>query len=199
MKIKVLKEGVHEDHIQKDGPLKNKLTKICSTVVLLQGKQNILVDTGYASYEKEIVSLLKKEWIKPADIDLIINTHSHFDHVHNNYLFKKADMIVGKAIWHPDGSLDVYNNTEDIKIEGLKLIATPGHKDDHISVVVETEGKTCVVAGDAFTKLQIEKNLFNEEGKKSALKVAEIADVIIPGHGKTIEKDEIKKLAGMIR
>ena len=71
--------------------------------MLLQDKQNILVDKGYVNYGEELVYLLKSEKLLPMEIDLIINTHTHFDHIYNNYLFKKAEIINGRSIWKPDG------------------------------------------------------------------------------------------------
>ena len=53
-----------------------------------------------------------------------MNTHAHQDHCGNNYLFSRAELL------HPkDG---------EIIAPGVKVIETPGHTFDSISVIVDT-------------------------------------------------------------
>jgi len=65
------------------------------------GDHSILVDTGtgkdfatrYAGYVSP-VDLLGKVGLKPSDIDMIIVSHPHFDHVDGLELFKETNAIV---------------------------------------------------------------------------------------------------------
>lgn len=196
MKIKILKQGLHRYNKEK----RNILDEICSTITLLKAENSkekkIIVDTGNLGYEDEILKALKKEGLKPEDIDYVINTHSHQDHLSNNYLFKNARRIVGKSEWLPNKGHIQYKSVENINIPGIKLISTPGHKPSHISVAAEIENKIYVVAGDAVNIHTMESGKApNQDYINSAKKIIKIADIIIPGHGNIIkEEEELKKL-----
>lgn len=202
MKIILLKEGVHPDKGPEGNPkLMNRIPGICGAVTLLkaekEGESNIIVDTGNFGYEEEIVDALAKEGLTPEDIKIVINTHGHYDHLSNNYLFKNANRTGGKGVWHPDKSLDVYK--ELAEVPGVKLIATPGHTVPHISVVVESGGKKYIIAGDAIHYEYMMKNtwgvLHNKDYVASAKKIFALnPDVIIPGHGPIVEGKELEEL-----
>lgn len=106
-----------------------------------------------------------------ADIDIVFNSHLHYDHAENNTLFKNSRLVVSRAEWeyakHPipsqtwlyDFEWTDEHVTEDkyelIAIDnyeflpGLNLIQTPGHSRGHQSLLVNTgEGVVCI-AGDA--------------------------------------------------
>jgi|GEM_PF-598232 len=203
MKVIVLKQGVHIDLGNEGNPdIMNKCKEICGAVVLLkaekQGEENIIVDTGNWGYEKEILAALKKQGLKPENIKWVINTHLHFDHHSNNYLFKKAKRLSLIGVWFPKKSAYWYKNKRDNfkEIPGIKILATPGHVSDHISVVVKSKGKTYVISGDAVQERYI-KNSTGRVSKnyiKSAKKIVDIADAVIPGHGKIIQGDNLKEL-----
>lgn len=201
MKIILLKEGVHPDKGPKEGTkIDNFIPEICGAIVLLkaeEGEQNMIVDTGNFGYERELVDALAKEGLTPEDIKIVINTHGHYDHLSNNYLFKNADKTGGKGVWHPDKSLDVYK--EIAEVPGVELIATPGHTVPHVSIVVESKGKKYVIAGDAIQPKYIYVNkwgvLDNKDYVASAKKIFALnPDVIIPGHGPIVEGKELEEL-----
>jgi hydroxyacylglutathione hydrolase len=65
-------------------------TKIISTrigysnsVLLVNGSNSIIIDTGVRGYFHQFKVLLKQFNLKPTDIKLIILTHTHFDHTGN--------------------------------------------------------------------------------------------------------------------
>jgi glyoxylase-like metal-dependent hydrolase (beta-lactamase superfamily II) len=109
---------------------------------------------------------------RPEDVDIVINTHLHYDHVGYNALFAHAPLYVSAVEWEaaqdpvptqrglyapqehllaPLGILNyrmVTNDYFDV-VDGIKVIQTPGHSVGHQSVLVQTgEGVLCVV-GDA--------------------------------------------------
>ncbi len=199
----MLKQGIHKDiEPNKEGMI-DGCSEICSTVVLLKAEtpdeKNIIVDTGNQGYEDEIISALEKEGLKPEDIEFVIITHSHQDHLSNNYLFKNAKRIIGVLSWNPDKSLDVYDDLTMHNIPFVKIINTTGHTSKHYSVVVESGGKTYVIAGDAIQEWIIrEEGYTNQDQIESAKKILEIADVIIPGHDRIIQGgilEELKQIA----
>lgn len=203
MKVILLKQGVHTDlGPQGDPKVFNKISEICGAVILLKAEnpdeENMIIDTGNLGYEGEILASLEKEGVKPEDIAYVVITHSHGDHVSNNYLFKNAARVAGISISYPDKSLVAYNDIDLIKIPGIKRIKTPGHLPAHLSVIVESEGKTYVIAGDAIQEEYIKKGLFgvptNQDYVNSARKIVDIADVIIPGHGRIIEGQDLEEL-----
>ncbi|MBW2995942.1 MBL fold metallo-hydrolase [Candidatus Woesearchaeota archaeon] len=197
MKVILLKQGVHEDLGSTGEGLINTCKEICSAVVLLKAEkeeEHTLVDTGNRGYEDEIIAALDKQGLKPEDIKQVIITHLHPDHVFNNHLFKNAEILWGPILFY-NKSLDVYDKL--IERPGFKLIETPGHKEKHISVVVESD-KTYVISGDAIQEESIKKGLWgvpqNQDYIDSAKKIVEIADVIIPGHGPIIEGERLEEL-----
>jgi len=201
MKIVLLKEGVHKD-VDKDDPrFPNACTEICSAVILLKAEnseeENIIIDTGNWGYEKEILTELEKQGVKQDEIKWIVNTHMHLDHISNNYLFKNAVRVSKNGFWFADKSGYWFDDPEEIKVPGIKIISTPGHTPDQRSIVVES-GKTYVIAGDAIQAEYIIKGTFgvpsNQDYIDSAKKIVDMADVIIPGHGKIIEGQDLEDL-----
>ena len=50
-------------------------------VFVIKGESIILVDTGHAKHGEKIITELEKLGIQPEDLDLIILTHGHDDHI----------------------------------------------------------------------------------------------------------------------
>ncbi len=72
----------------------DRIKKASSSVTYIGTKKhNIIVDTSSKDNRELIIEELKKLGLKPADIDIVINTHSHHDHVGNNDLFNNAEFI----------------------------------------------------------------------------------------------------------
>ncbi|MGM5488747.1 MAG: MBL fold metallo-hydrolase [Nanobdellota archaeon] len=193
MKVVLIKEGVHTNQEPKQGYIAT-INPICSSVTLIKAEndeeKHIVVDTGYHGHEQEILDGLKAEGLTPEDIHLVINTHEHFDHCMNNHLFSNAAIIVGQMRWNPDMSIDVYGNIEDIHIQqGVRLLSTPGHKHPHVSVFVQAD-KRYVIAGDTIAKEFFITGYETNEKIASAKKVLDLAEVIIPGHGPLIYRED---------
>jgi glyoxylase-like metal-dependent hydrolase (beta-lactamase superfamily II) len=198
MEITVLIEGVHNDL----GPLEgtgiiNSINPICSSVTLLKGEKNIIIDTGYRGFEEEILSRLNDEDLNCEDINIVFNTHSHFDHCYNNYLFTNAKIIYGHSVL-ANKKWDVYC---EISIPNVSIIKTPGHYPDHQSILVQKE-RSYVIAGDALREdiiRDIEKwNSMNKEYVKSVKHIFSVADIIVPGHGRVIRGSLFKELKKIV-
>ena len=108
---------------------------------------------------------LNKIGYKPEDINIVINTHLHYDHVGNNRLFKIAKKYVHKkeleyskaphrfykgGYWKEhltDMQFETFES--DFEIEpGIEIIETVGHTPGHCSVVVEYKDKRYIFTGD---------------------------------------------------
>lgn len=164
--------------------------KASSTVTLIEdGPVNILVDTGNHEIEKKLLAALKKEGLKPNDINYVIITHHHADHVANKHLFRGAIMTDWLTSYKKDKfaiDFDILAKKKNIISPNVYIIPTPGHSDDACSVIVNTVKGAIAVSGDLFVTKQVEKNIYvsdQREYKKSAKKVLAIVDYIIPGHG----------------
>ncbi len=171
-----------------------------SSTILIQGSEkNILVDSGINKLL--LLETLEKEELSTDDIDIIFMTHFHPDHIFLVGLFDNAIALDGETIYTKDLEEEYIGN---IPGTNIKLLPTPGHANEHTSLIVENEnGEVIVVAQDVFwwtdQEEQIVKDydaLINKEDpfmvdfsalKESRRKVLEIADYIIPGHGKMFE------------
>jgi glyoxylase-like metal-dependent hydrolase (beta-lactamase superfamily II) len=137
--------------------------------------QKILVDTGATAAmfrergaaEEDLISMtdgLAKLGITPEEIDLVILTHLHCDHIELAHLYKKAKFIVQKKELdyahnpHPiDADFYIRNFFEglnydiidgDKKIEpGLTVFLSPGHSPGGQSIEVKTASGQVVIPG----------------------------------------------------
>jgi len=133
----------------------------------------ILVDTG-VGYPDELI----KEWkvvnrhaadalaehdLSPADVRIVINTHLHFDHCGQNAVFKHAPFYIQRAElergrreeettreWFDfaGARFELMDGDAEI-VEGVRVVATPGHTAGHQSVIVETGEGGALMIGDA--------------------------------------------------
>jgi glyoxylase-like metal-dependent hydrolase (beta-lactamase superfamily II) len=146
------------------------------------GGLKILVDTGISDHDQwgddcwrdedeTIEAALSEIGWRISDVDMVINSHLHWDHAENNTRFAGSRFVVSRAEWEYakdpipsqrklyDFSWTDESTTymdyqliavDDFDLEpGIRLIKTPGHTRGHQSVLVNTtEGIVCV-AGDA--------------------------------------------------
>jgi glyoxylase-like metal-dependent hydrolase (beta-lactamase superfamily II) len=184
-KVKILVTGYFEWLNEKHNQF-----KASSTVTLIQdGPVNILVDTGNLEVEKELIEALEKEGLKPSDINYVIITHHHADHVANKHLFRSAIFTDWLTSYQKNKfavDYDILTKGKNIISPNVYLIPTPGHSADACSVIVKTAKGMVAVTGDLFVTKQVEKNIYisdQKEYEKSAKKILDLADYIIPGHG----------------
>ena len=57
----------------------------------------ILVDTGAGQNKDYLFSKLRENGVEPEDIEMIVNTHCHFDHIGGNHFFPDAKIAVHKV------------------------------------------------------------------------------------------------------
>lgn len=193
---------------------------------LWDGRHRVLVDTGHhdtqwvsrnmaqatCAPDEELVQALKigPGWT-PDEVEVVINTHLHFDHCGHNALFQRAKFFVDQREWEgayapPAGQEKLYYpplfdsravnffNWEFVKedstlFEGLSLIETPGHSVGHMSVLANTDQGVLCVAGDACGIAEnVNGNLMGgvcisaAQMEASFQKVRRCAERIIPGH-----------------
>lgn len=188
--------GAYGVHVLKEGyatPAGAGLQRADGTITLIMGAHNVLVDTGIPRDAEAIAAGLRAAGLRPADIDHVVCTHGHSDHVGNLGLFPDATLIVSHDICegdvyrsHPFALGEPYRIDDDVEV-----IATPGHTSQDVSVLVRTPDGVYVVAGDLF---ECEADLAEEElwracsedpaaQAESRARVLALADFIVPGHG----------------
>ncbi len=145
-----------------------------SVTLVSTSERRIIVDTGLEGEDKIILERLAEIGLDLEDIDAVINTHSHIDHTGNNFLFSEAKVLSPKE--------------GDLVASGVRIIGTPGHSMDSISVVVESR-KVVVLAGDALPTLSNYAkgippalHVDRELACKSMSRILRIADLVVPGH-----------------
>lgn len=68
------------------------------TITLITGPKTILVDTGGPWDREFLLMKLKERSLIPSDIDFVVGTHGHSDHIGNLSLFPTAVIFVGYDI-----------------------------------------------------------------------------------------------------
>lgn len=192
--IKILVEGTH-------AKIEEGLTIGCSSI-LIKSDKNIVVDPGALFHEKELIASLKEEGLNPEEIKLVFLTHTHIDHTANLHLFKNAEVLlkfkggnypgqlqtIGKGLLKRTELFDGTKIADDVEI-----LEVPGHSNDLLALVVNTKEGKIVIASDAFTDetwADLDKQpdpivvADVDQFNKSRKKILEIANYIIPGHGK---------------
>ncbi|KAG9346328.1 hypothetical protein JZ751_006639 [Albula glossodonta] len=161
------------------------------TISLLQGPKNILVDTGGPWDRDFLLGCLKEKGLDPDDMDIVVGTHGHSDHIGNLGLFPGATLIVGCDICQGDLYLpNQLAEGEPYPIDDhVSILPTPGHTGRDVSVLVKgTSMGTVLVAGDLFERCT-DEDTWKELSENPAVQVVsrqkalQTADVIIPGHG----------------
>lgn len=174
---------------------------------------NILVDTGAGLNKEYLFSKLRENGVEPEDIELIVNTHCHFDHIGGNHFFPNAKVAIHKldaiSIKNKDTlgtSMSVFENEgncrvdieleEGDKIADFEVIHTPGHTKGGICL---WDGESLIsgdtiFAGGGVGRMDIGGD-YNDM-KNSVRRLTEL-DVknIYPGHGPIVEnngKEHIK-------
>lgn len=129
----------------------------------------VLVDTGLtqvhpaaADMDPRIMPLSEQDF-DLASVDIVVNTHLHFDHCGGNHLFAGKPIYVQQQELDDARSLENYTipewvdvpgveyvtvNGEVELLPGLRLVPAPGHSRGMQMVVVETGGRPIIVGGD---------------------------------------------------
>jgi N-acyl homoserine lactone hydrolase len=129
----------------------------------------VLVDTGMTELHPAVADMdprlipLSTQDFDLAAVDMVVNTHLHFDHCGGNRLFAGKPIYVQRRELDDARTKDDYTIPEwvdapgvryepvDGELEplpGVRLLPAPGHTDGSQVVVVETDGRPVVMVGD---------------------------------------------------
>jgi N-acyl homoserine lactone hydrolase len=177
-------------------------------VTLVEGTKRILVDSGHVGRRSLLLQRLRERGLGPDDIDCVFLSHAHWDHVLNIDLFPRAKVLI-----HPlereycrqphagDWATPSYTTTllesrqlqevmdgEEID-DGVRVLATPGHSRGSMALLVEQDGSTAAVSGDALpyaasVRTGLPRLAFwdVEEARRSVALLLERAQAFYPGH-----------------
>ena len=180
-----------------------------NTYLVGTGQQRMLVDTGegkseYKAAIREAIQIAEQELQRPVTISAVLLTHWHYDHIGGvrDVLEMFPDAKVWKLASHSHDtstaaveaigppcivSDPIAEGVKAFNCEGatLSIVQTPGHTDDHMSLLLEEEravfsGDCILGAGSSvfacYSEFMSSLNLLR------ALKPA----VIYPGHGPVV-------------
>jgi len=167
------------------------------TITLITGLRNIIVDTGLPKDKELILAALEAEKLSPEDIDWIICTHGHSDHVGNNNLFSVSRFVVGFDYSLGDlYTLHDFASGHPLEIDhNIKIIPTPGHTGQDVSLLLTWNNALWAIAGDLFESradledesLWREQSLFPKIQQQSRNLILKTVNFIVPGHGEAFK------------
>ncbi|MDP2736538.1 MAG: MBL fold metallo-hydrolase [bacterium] len=157
--------------------------KTCPTITLIKDGGNIIiVDPGVLESQKMLADKLKEEGLSVNDINIVFITHSHIDHYRNIGMFPEAKTLEFYGLWDKN----MVENWQEQFSEDIKIIKTPGHSYDGLTLLVKTDSGVVAVCGDVFWKKDFPIDdvyaADKEKLKQSRKVVLELSDWIIPGH-----------------
>lgn len=188
---------------------------------LIMGENNIyIIDTGLGSHSVEPIKECLKDNNKPV---IVINTHYHWDHIWGNSSLTNCTIIshklcremiesnwegmIKKSKMFIRGEVEMClpNLTFDHELyfpeDKIRLIYTPGHTKDSISVLDEVE-KTIHVGdniGDSLEELIPSLNVEKDEYINTVLNYMEMDfDTCISGHNILLEKQVFEKILNQL-
>lgn len=101
-----------------------KFKEFGSKVYLIKlNNKNILIDTSSLRNQKQLIDFLNKFNLTPQNINILILTHNHWDHIENKNIFTNAKIYGDKKDFTQSNIL----NIDKLKIKEFKIIKTPGH------------------------------------------------------------------------
>ena len=162
-----------------------------SNAFLVEGDRTVLVDTG-SNFDAEA-----RIRDRDADLDAVILTHTHPDHVGNLRAVKDA---FGVEAWGFDADQPGVDNPiadeETVRLgdDAYTALHTPGHKNDHLCFY--SSGASVLFAGDLIFQNGSFGRTDLEEGDRATLvesidrvreRVDEHLQAMHTGHGPSVE------------
>lgn len=174
-----------------------------STVCLITTTDGKKIITDPGCNRTALLEALKKEDLVTGDIDYTFVSHAHPDHGMLAGIFENAKSITWDShLLYENDSMTEYQPHE--LGPDIEILDTPGHMLEHISLLVTTPQGKVAVAGDTIFWLDGEEQVldinredltqakgFNQgDLVASRKKLIELADYIIPGHGKMFKVEK---------
>ncbi|MFF7181954.1 MBL fold metallo-hydrolase [Streptomyces sp. NPDC008121] len=150
------------------------------------GDRHVIVDPGMVAHRDRILGPLAGLGLGPDDITDVVLSHHHPDNTMNVGLFGRARVHDHKAEYLDDQWTD--RDAEGHELTGsLRLIRTPGHSAEDITLLAGTADGVVAFVGDLWWRpdgpaddpVAPDRDVL----RTSRLRVMAASDVIVPGHG----------------
>jgi len=132
----------------------------CNVYLIVGTYKTVMIDSGIDSSFGDLKDALSDIGFTPADVDLVVNTHEHFDHIGGNkYFYRTAIIAAGRLaaakITEKDEYVTMYSSFSadyrytkphlwfesgafiDLENAKLEVINTPGHTSGCICIYEE--------------------------------------------------------------
>jgi glyoxylase-like metal-dependent hydrolase (beta-lactamase superfamily II) len=177
--------------------------KVLCTCTLISGDGfRLLVDPSEAEAADMARELDRRTGLKLADVTAVFITHDHSDHWPGLAHFPEARWLAGP------GAAELLNQSGKLArrvepltgrlFESVEILPTPGHTPSHHSLRFDCDGLSVIAAGDAIAThdfFRDRRNFYNaadpKQGTATMNKIAELADLIIPGHDNYFVSDSL--------
>ena len=151
--------------------IRSQFNDVSVELYLIRGERNIIIDTGInQSPQKDIFPSLKSIGLTFSEIDLILNTHGHFDHTGGNAAVKDASGA--KIFIHKDDAPFLYNRDLCFELYFAPVIKAMGG-DLQTGKAAFTE----MAGSETVADQQLEEGMIIDGGAGIELRV-----VCLPGH-----------------
>lgn len=172
------------------------------------GTTRIVVDTGHFGRGVVLRRALADRGLSASDIDVLLLTHAHWDHVQGIQYFDNAKIVTHPKelnyISNPHSKdhatpawtkamldqYDIRSVTEGHDLApGVSVVEAPGHSPGTIALSVETDDGVAMITGDSIQNAMVAQQRRNalvfwneEQANRSVDKLVRLSDVIYPGH-----------------
>jgi glyoxylase-like metal-dependent hydrolase (beta-lactamase superfamily II) len=161
--------------------------RVASSVVLIRdGDALIVADPGMVARRSLILDPLAALDVAPEAVTHVFLSHHHPDHTVNIALFPNAEVVDFWARYRDDLWLDHDGDGYRLSPRS-QLWLTPGHTEEDATLVVEAEDAVYALThlwwrGDRTP--EVDPLAWDQAAlERGRVRVLEIADVVIPGHG----------------
>lgn len=157
------------------------------------GGLHVIVDPGMVAGRERILGPLAESGTGPDDITDVVLSHHHPDNTMNVGLFGRARVHDHKAIYRNDQWTD--RDAEGYELTpSLRLIRTPGHSREDITLLAGTDSGVVAFVGDLWWRPNgpVDDPVAPDQEMllASRLRVLAAADLIVPGHGPAFPADD---------
>ena len=181
----------------------------------INGKKRVLIDPGHYQFFGHVKEHLSRLSLSPEDIDVVLVTHGHPDHIEGVKTFVDTSTLIaisreemrfikavaphyGEVLGVPNFEPDILLQEGDLKIGDLtfQVIHTPGHSPG--SICVYWPEKKVLFTGDVVFNQGVGRTDVpggnGEELKESIRRISRLeVDHLLPGHGDVISGRDLVK------
>lgn len=171
-------------------------------------ERTVVYDFGHVGRRMKLANALARRGVAVEDVDTVVVSHAHWDHLQNVDVFHNAEILVHAdelgyaADPHPhDHATPGWSATlldpartrtvddGDEVYPGVRVLHLPGHTPGSIGLAVDTDDGVGVLSGDAVASAPdaldgMCPNVFWDptQADESNHRVVELADIVYPGH-----------------